>query len=57
MADLDRDVERCGFLCVHEDTVDQVLGQMPHDEQLYDLAGIIQSLWRFYTNQNSVCLV
>ena len=56
MADLDRDVERCGFLCVHEDTVDQVLGQMPHDEQLYDLAELFK-VWRFYTNQNSVCLV
>ena len=42
MADLDRDVERCGFLCVHEDTVDQVLGQMPHDEQLYDLAELFK---------------
>ena len=42
MADLDRDVERCGFLCVHEDTVDQVLGQMPHDEQLYDLSELFK---------------
>ena len=35
-------MERCGFLCVHEYTVDQVLGQMPHDEQLYDLAELFK---------------
>ena len=34
----ERDVECCGFLCVHEQTVEQVLSEMPSDEHLYDLA-------------------
>ena len=42
MADMERDIERCGFLCVHEDTVDQVLGQMPDDEEQYDLAELFK---------------
>lgn len=36
------DIERCGFLCVHEDTVRQVLGEMPDDETLYDLAELFK---------------
>ncbi|MCD7769585.1 MAG: transcriptional regulator, partial [Oscillospiraceae bacterium] len=32
------EIERCGYLCVHEETVEQVLSQMPDDETLYDLA-------------------
>ena len=32
------DVERCGFLFVHQQAVDEVLGGMPDDETLYDLA-------------------
>ena len=35
------EIERCGFLFVHEDAVDEVLGGMPNDETLYDLAGEI----------------
>ena len=31
-------IERCEFLCVHEDTVKTVLGKMPAEETLYDLA-------------------
>ena len=36
------EIERCGFLCVHEDTVDQVLHEMPDDETLYDLAELFK---------------
>ena len=32
------EIERCGCLFVHEDAVRQVLGGMPDDETLYDLA-------------------
>ena len=36
------DVERCGYLCVHEDTVSKVLEEMPDDEKLYDLAELFK---------------
>ena len=36
------DVERCGYLCVHEKTVAQVLRDMPDDETLYDLAELFK---------------
>ncbi len=36
------DVERCGFLFVHRDTVRQVTEQMPEDEKLYDLAELFK---------------
>lgn len=36
------EIERCGFLCVHEETVGQVLRDMPDDETLYDLAELFK---------------
>ena len=36
------EIERCGFLCVHEDAVEQVLSEMPGDETLYDLAELFK---------------
>ena len=36
------DIERCGYLCVHEDTVSKVLAEMPDDEKLYDLAELFK---------------
>ena len=36
------EIERCGFLCVHEDAVRQVLDEMPGDETLYDLAELFK---------------
>ncbi len=36
------DIERCGFLCVHEDAVKSVLRDMPDDETLYDLAELFK---------------
>ena len=38
----ENDVERCGFLFVHEAVVEQVLKQMPADEKLYDLAELFK---------------
>ena len=35
---MDGEIERCGFLFVHEDMVRQVTEKMPEDEKLYDLA-------------------
>ncbi len=37
------DIERCGFLCVHEQTVERVLQDMPDDETLYDLADLFKA--------------
>ena len=37
-----QEIERCGFLCVHEHTVEQVLDEMPSDETLYDLAELFK---------------
>ena len=36
------EVERCSCLLVHQETVDQVLGGMPDDETLYDLAELFK---------------
>ncbi len=36
------EIERCGCLFVHEDTVRQVLGGMPGDKTLYDLAELFK---------------
>lgn len=36
------EVERCGFLCVHEDAVARVVADMPGDETLYDLAELFK---------------
>lgn len=38
----EKDIECCGFLCVHEHTVEQVLKEMPGDEHLYDLAELFK---------------
>ena len=36
------EIERCGFLFVHEEAVEQVLSEMPGDETLYDLAELFK---------------
>ena len=38
----EKDIECCGFLCVHSHTVEQVLEEMPSDEHLYDLAELFK---------------
>lgn len=35
-------IERCGCVQVHEDAVQAVLGQLPGDETLYDLAELFK---------------
>ncbi len=42
MTDREQAVERCGYLCVHEDTVKQVIARLPNDEELYDLAELFK---------------
>ncbi len=37
-----RQAESCEYLCVHQDTVEKVLDQMPPDEMLYDLAELFK---------------
>ena len=36
------EIERCGTICVHQHTVDEVLSGMPGDETLYDLAELFK---------------
>ena len=36
------EIERCGDVCVHAHAVEQVLGEMPGDETLYDLAELFK---------------
>ena len=36
------ELDLCGFLCVHEQTVARVLRDMPDDETLYDLAELFK---------------
>ena len=36
------EIERCGCLHVHQDAVNEVLGGMPSDETLYDLAELFK---------------
>ena len=38
----DMAVERCEFICVHEDIVGKVRENMPTDETLYDLADLFR---------------
>lgn len=54
----------CDFLCVHQDTVDQVCRDMPDDEALYDLAELfkvfgdttrIKILYALFESEMCVC--
>jgi len=38
----EKGVECCGYLCVHEQTVERVLAEMPCEEHLYDLAELFK---------------
>ena len=58
------EIERCGCLFVHEDTVREVLGGMPDDETLYDLAELfkvfgdstrIKILYALFESEMCVC--
>ena len=60
----DKPIERCDFLCVHEDSVRTVLDRMPCDEKLYDLAELfkvfgdstrIKILYALFEHELCVC--
>ena len=36
------EIEKCEFLCVHEDAVREVLEKMPDEDMLYDLAELFK---------------
>lgn len=38
----EQEIENCEWLCIHQDTVDRVLSNMPEDTQLYDLAELFK---------------
>lgn len=38
----DQGLERCEYLCVHDDVVEKVLSELPQDETLYDLAELFK---------------
>lgn len=59
-----KEIEKCEFLCVHEDTVREVLEKMPDEETLYDLAEFfkvfgdstrIRILYALHENELCVC--
>ena len=58
------DLECCGYLCVHEHTVKEVLERLPPDGALYDLAELfkifgdptrIRILYALFTAELCVC--
>lgn len=58
------ELEQCAYLCVHADTVEQVLEELPPDEHLYDLAELfkvfgdttrIKILYALRDNELCVC--
>ncbi len=60
----DEDVERCGFLHLHKDTLARVMAQLPADEELYDLAELfkvfgdstrIKILYALFESELCVC--
>ena len=58
------DIEKCEFLCIHEDTVREVREAMPEEDTLYDLAEFfkifgdstrIRILYALYERELCVC--
>lgn len=39
---VEEEIERCEYLCVHEDTVKKVMEQMPSDQALYALSELFK---------------
>lgn len=37
-----KDIERCEYICLHENVIDQVLSHLPEETQLYDLAELFK---------------
>lgn len=38
----EHDIEKCDWLCVHQEAVDRVISHMPEETQLYDLAELFK---------------
>lgn len=38
----DKDIERCEYICLHKEVIDQVLSNLPKETQLYDLAELFK---------------
>jgi ArsR family transcriptional regulator, lead/cadmium/zinc/bismuth-responsive transcriptional repressor len=64
MVDHRNEIERCDCSVIHEDTVNQVRGKMPSEENLYDLAELfkvfgdstrIKILWALVEAEMCVC--
>jgi len=39
---IENGIEKCDYLCIHKDIVNQVLSHMPEETQLYDLAELFK---------------
>ena len=48
------DVPCCEAYEVHEDKIRAANEQMPDEDELYDLAELFKSVWRFHKNPDSV---
>lgn len=60
----DKDIDRCEYLCVHEDAVKEVLAGMPNEDTLFDLAELyklfgdstrIRILYALFERELCVC--
>lgn len=40
--DTEKELEKCDYLCLHKDVIDQVMLHMPEETQLYDLAELFK---------------
>lgn len=38
----DQQIDRCDYVCTHQEVVDKVRSQMPEEEELYDLAELFK---------------
>ena len=39
---IENEIEKCDYLCIHKDIVNQVFSHMPEETQLYDLAELFK---------------
>lgn len=42
MIESEKNIEKCDYLCIHEDNINTVKETMPNDETLYDLAELFK---------------
>ena len=48
------EVERCGFLFVHDDVVKKVMEEMPEESVPIRFGGAVQALWRHDADSDSI---